>query len=393
MISDIFYKISRKQRLSRNVIQKLINLLGKIDEVLVEIFGTKDWNKIIKKMDNKQIYEQKYKSDPEIIANVADRIFDCVESEPGVLFGTSYKIRDKKKLEQVIIDEIEKMRLNAVSTILICLRRDEKILTKLDLRVIESIAKGSNSKIRSKALKILSTLDNSSSPNIDRKSLFSLYLSQLEDINQNQEKEEAINYIIRQSNSEIYMELFTSEAITRILKLLKNDILNQELNLDLLGVFYNYLQHKETPGLSIGHLEMILDLIKETKDQKLREETLKIVLLDTKETKGAKLSQNLISKLVNLTQDQIFSGDHSNIILMILYESENKGNINCDLLATKLEEQLRVVEQDNNIIFEPYSKENKECNAVSAIAAEVILISLSSKQDVQGVSGDQSIFR
>lgn len=181
----------------------------------------------------------------------------------------TFKDYDKPLVRAKVKEEIEKLRMDAVSALYHTAQRKPEYLNKDRIKLIEDCLESSNidedtdEKFKNTLIKILSIVESSS--DVDYKRLFKIYVGSLrtnfDKINDNLKL--AINFILAQSRDpRRCVELFSDKIIYDFFFIIERSKTN-EVKDYIVEIVNNYLDHDTTNGLNeitlLRGLKYILD--------------------------------------------------------------------------------------------------------------------------------------
>ena len=131
-------------------------------------------------------------------------------------------------------------------------------------------------------VKILGTLADSN--DIDYKKIFTSCLEQIE---KNTIVEDSIPYIYQQSKDEKRcQELFTPNVICRIIDLLNNTNINEQIKIHICGIIKNYLEYSYSRALKEPQLKIYVHTLNDSHyNSELKVKALRSIILTTIKTK------------------------------------------------------------------------------------------------------------
>ena len=373
MIAAIFLAISKKQTLTNRAIKKLLICLDKLEVVKSRIFDDKSDKQIAcyifgSSLPNKNL------NDLETI--IVDKICKIKET---------YKTYHNNETEIIkeFSFEINQIRLNCIAAIYnsVLLSRGKILNTELLEKMCKCLEDNDKS-FKNLALKTLQYADHIDSKLIDHSSVFTGYLEQLEN---NFEAEEAIQYIDGQAKDKLRCaELFNENTLLRISNIIINVDFDDNVKVLCCNTINNYLEHNDTLGLSEIVLKNYVQILEDTSvATELKSEVLRSILITIEKSKNLPdfVVQTLIRNIENIDQKS------ANFTIMVL------GNICGETLipdlgkiAHKLLDNSIIVRDGTEITFE-YPNTNKENVCETSICSVVGKIFLSSVQ--QGARLDE----
>lgn len=367
MIARIFRMISVTQKLNEETFNKLMLCIGTLDQLKITMFGTMNSELIAPRMINEDICRQKHKSDPEIVAHMAQRLYaECLTDLEVGWFKSSYR-PDVGCVMDVVSAELESLRVDAMQAICHSVLRDSTILSRADIKKIEGCLSGSNKELKKVALKILGTLPNST--DLDYKKVFNKHLAKLEKNTSAQEVQEALDYIVRQLHDKTRSsELFSAEVILRILICLHRVPLSSAHQSECLDIVSAYLEQAFATGLLLIHLENLVIFIRTSADAHLIEEALKIILVHSDKTKT--LDHSIRCSLVLLMSK--FSNQAANLFVMMLVNILDEVPLDFNAFSFKLLDANVVVQDLEGVRCVPRSRDNVASPAISMLTAKII---------------------
>ncbi|CAF1276298.1 unnamed protein product, partial [Rotaria sordida] len=333
--------------LSDKTIHLLMQCVDNLGELERKIFDGFDWKTKIEK-EFASIQNDKFLSECLEINDVISNI-------------------DKKTTIEIILSQMKKIRLAAVSAIYNCVKRDKTILNKQRLAHIENCKVDDDNEFKKYKVIILGSFDNGK--DIDYKKLFNECLEQIE---KDGDIEQPIKYIDDQSKDEKRCkELFNEYTITKISKLFVKDKLSETMKTYACAIINNYLERSYTSALNEIQLRDYSNLIDNSKyDENLKIEALKSIILSIEKNKDLPefMTETLI-KNINKGNDKL----DNFIILIIRILSEEKKIENVDILSTKLLEDWIIVRDGIDISFEKSSEENNYGHSISSMVAQIFV--------------------
>ncbi|CAF4097378.1 unnamed protein product, partial [Rotaria sordida] len=340
--------------LSDKTINLLMQCVDNLGELERKIFDGFDWKTKIEK-EFASIQNDKFLSEFLEINDVISNI-------------------DKKTTIEIILSQMKKIRLAAVSAIYNCVKRDKTILNKQRLAHIENCKVDDDNEFKKYKVIILGSFDNGK--DIDYKKLFNECLEQIE---KDGDIEQPIKYIDDQSKDEKRCkELFNEYTITKISKLFVKDKLSETMKTYACAIINNYLERSYTSALNEIQLRDYSNLIDNSKyDENLKIEALKSIILSIEKNKDLPefMTETLI-KNINKGNDKL----DNFIILIIRILSEEKKIENVDILSTKLLEDWIIVRDGIDISFEKSSEENNYGHSISSMVAQIFALNSNDKQ-------------
>ncbi|CAF1442881.1 unnamed protein product [Adineta steineri] len=357
MIADIFAEISKKQMLIVTTINLLMQCINKLDELEKTIFDGFNWRENIEKE------------------------FESIKNDNFIvefLQISNNMVRVKK--EEIILSEIKKIRIAAVSAIYNCTARNKTILNNVQLSVIQKSGADDDDEFKNYLIKISRIYDNGS--DIDYKKLFNQCLEHIE---KDGNIEQSIIYIHEQSKDENRCkELFNENIIIKISQLLVKVRLSETMKIYACTIINNYLERSYTKALNETQLRNYSHLIDDPENSEdLKIEAVKSIILSVKKEKD--LPEFMIEILIkNINKGNVKLENF--IVLVINIISEQKKIKNIDKLSTKLLEDWVIVEDGIDISFERSSQDNYDCPSISSIAAQIFVNSLQKQTELSGIS-------
>ncbi len=379
MICKIFYKISKRQRLNAATINKLFECFNSnLTELKIKIFNTSDKWKLVEIINNDDIRKRKYEKDPKsprTILKIAKKIFsDCIYDLKDHWISVEAKCYPDP-LIKIINGELEKMRFQALCAVYNLVLRDNDLLSKHGIKMLEDCVEryDNSEKLKKVALKILGILDKSN--DVNYKMLFNAHLLRLQERADQSTVEAAIEYITRQSlNTVRCKELFNEHIISRILIIIETNQLTEKCQLACLDIINNYLRQSFSSGLTPEQLNILVRLLQRGNNE-FKEEALKIILLTLEKNKN--LPINIISALITSVGN--YPDNAANLIIMIMAGVINNTILNFNLLAFKLMDHRVIVQEENDIRFVKRTKENQAFQTISYMTVKIIHDSLLSR--------------
>ncbi|KAL4473568.1 hypothetical protein ABPG74_022432 [Tetrahymena malaccensis] len=376
MISETFLIISNRQLLNNKAIDKLMECIGSVNDIMKKFLKISNFEKDIDKSIMKKVAKQDYQNEPKIIADIANNIYqDCLRDIHFYLIGWNC-VLDKNKFFQIILSQILKIRLNSAQAIYNCAIRNKGILNQKILESLQTFLRDQDFKFRGQIIKILCLTDNE---HINYKNLFSQNLSELEN---NINTETAAAYIINQIKiSSRRNELFDNQTMLRLCKLLQSDCLSYETKIQCSEIINNYLEYTFTQGLNQEQLKICQDVIENKNTiNVLKSEVLKSILLTAENTKY--LPKQIVNSLVNII-DSLDEKTACFIVITLGNICESTPVINLDKLCSKLLDDQVVVREKCDITLEQRSKNNIGYPSISSIVSEIFVKSIQKLQKIQ----------
>lgn len=178
-----------------------------------------------------------------------------------------FKDYDKPLVRGKVKEEIEKLRLGAVSALYYTAQRKPEYLTKERIQSIEDCLENSNNeedtdeKFKNTLIKMLSIVESSSDVNYKR--LFKIYVGLLKTKfdTMSDNLKLAINFILDQSRDPRRCEdLFSDRLIDDFFIIFERSKINQ-VKEHIVEIVNNYLEHTNTKGLNEKNLLRVLNYI------------------------------------------------------------------------------------------------------------------------------------
>lgn len=398
MIASSFVKISKKQELNNKALDKLFQCVENFEQFIMNKFNKANIDEICNMfvegvfVSHDDLVEL---AGPDLVTNFSNVIIKkTIKTEvvKGWFVDSTKKIRlqyNKNELNEFIIKEIEKLRLDAINAIYNSALRNKKILTKNRIRIIEDCLSEDacggfdaeiDEKFKNILIKILDTVE--SNADLDYEKLFKTYLKILKANSSNiQNITLAVNFISGQSRDSVRCQkLFTNEVIQDLINLLSG-VLDNQIKEYIMEIMSNYLEHDTTNGLNEQLLEILIKNViqNENSSGELTDLALLSIVLTTEKTRS--LPESIKTKLI-----ENIHCDYGDYIIMILSRIELPITNKTDLekVSLKLDSENVVVKQDldSKIRFEKPTESNSGCTSISFVTSKLILSSIEKKTNV-----------
>jgi hypothetical protein len=386
MIAATFNIISKTQNLNEATINKLIDCLGSLKSISTKFIDDIDKVSLtIKMFDSWKPTEPNLieKTSVNSITLISKNFFstfsythDCDDDSPCNCYSRALRqaLENKpnvlKEIENISLNEVNQIRLDAISAIYNCALRDRKILTPTRLKTVESCLEDKDTKFKGFVIKILGTLVDSKEINYQK-----LFYACLEQLESNFELEQSIGYINQQTKDlKRCKELFDDKTILRLSKLLKHNSLDNQTKIYCCEIINNYLEHTFSKGLNNEELKNCKDIIENTgTSNELKTEVLRSILLTAEKAKD--LPEQIVNSLVN-NIDSLDEKTANFVVITLGKICEKTPVINLDKLSSKLLDDQVVVDERGDITFEQRSKDNLASPSISSIVSKTFVESL-----------------
>ena len=392
MIVASLLKISKKQELNNNAIDKLFTCMNTFKEFINVLFKKNDFDAVVKIFVDGTFHafsELDKLTGPDIATNFSKKIIAKtikIQTVKG-MFGSTTKNAahleyDSNEIDKLIIKEIENFRFDAINALYNSALRNKQILTTARIKIIENCLneEESNSNIDSDKFKniLFNMLDLiESNADIDYKRLFGVYFKVLKNNSSStQNVKSAIKFINGQSRDyKRCEELFTPQIIQDLLNLLGREF-DDEIKEYLLEIINNYLEHEKTEGLNEDLLKLLIENVIE-KETSSSNAALLSILLTTEKTQS--LPDTIRTMLIENIEK---SFGNFIIVILSLIQKPIKSKTDLEKLSQKLDNDFVVVEIESKIEFEKRTESNCDCTAISFLTCKLILASITSKTEV-----------
>ncbi|CAF0762503.1 unnamed protein product [Brachionus calyciflorus] len=393
MIVATFLKISKKQELNNKTLEKLFSFVKSFNKFISTLFNNEKIENVYIMFVN-GVYEAHDDlielKEPDIVTSFSKSIINKtirIEVVRGWIWDTKNIIRlnyDQKEVNDLIIKEIEKIRLDAVNALYNSVLRDKKILTNSRLKVIQDclddndiniVGQETNEKFKNILIRILDLVE--SNLDLDYKKLFKFHMNTLKSSASSEENViSAINFINGQSRDyRRCNELFTAEVIQDLVHLLQGKFKEQAKEY-FLEIINNYLEHETTSGLNEKLLKFLIESIIQNNSSRMEliDSAFLSILLTTE--KNRSLPKLIIANLIE-NIDYNF-GDYVVLVLSrISFHIEDKKSL--EKISHKLKSDNVIVNEDSKIKFEKSSNSNSGFTPISLITCKLILFSVENK--------------
>jgi hypothetical protein len=183
------------------------------------------------------------------------------------------------------------------------------------------------------------------------------------------------NFILEQSkDTKRCARLFKKPQLSKLIKLLDNEDLNESIKKYLIDVIYNYLEQAYCEPLDEEQLALLTRKINSINvDEKMKTGLLLILIANTEKTKN--LPSSIISNLLEslaASSDEAFCGCVLLTLSNILKDDNYLRDIkSLELISTKLMSTTMIVQDENKV-----NDQNSDNAAVSCLAANILLLSV-----------------
>jgi len=416
MCASIFFKISRKQQLNSNAIDKLLKCVTNIDSLISVLELNNDYVEMFVDRILLRYWDLKALTSPDVVVSFVKAIMNKTTEEyvsKGWFYNSAYVRRksfDHAEVEKIILTEIYKVRRDTIRALYNCAIRDKTILTAVRVKQIQACMankddRHDDSTFKDYIFKLIELAE--STPDFDYKETFASYITVL-----NGELSNNIEAILRFVYSQARdlgrsQELFSNEAIRTLIKLLGSShsmhgSTKQKLN--VLEIINTYLEHDVTEGMSENNLKLLLNNTFESGDSALIHMTLASLLLLA--DKAQSLPSSILKMLVANLHLLFPKEDYSSYMLFILSRAicAEHAPIDCLLRDSDDVERVSYKLQCDNIVdlsdndcdeeqrvkFEAPTEKNRHnsSNQISLLTAKIILKSTENKIMLSSVTID-----
>ena len=398
MIAATFSLISKKQTLGDKTIEKLVNcivdLKSLIKDKLCLLYSYDSMVKISEGFVT-ECLKNKEKFNEPVVSHLVKQFVDCLinsKNHNDSCLNDEIKKIDGVSVKEVIIKEIQKLRLDACNALYESVNRDISILTKPMIQQIQTFFDNHNfnedcdEELIHICFKLLNLVDFNE--NIDYNSLFDTQLKKLESSQNNVGNEivnenvkTAIEFINSQSKDFRRCEkLFNFNIIEKLINFTSNSK-NDEMKFMAIQTVNNYLKLKldkrEPECLNEKMILGIVNDVIECNDisKKLLEAALFPIFVTTK-------VKNFLPEAVKteLIKNMEKYPNYIAWILNLARSDHIKNENDLEMISKYLNNEYVVVDSDYEIKFEKCSDSNsKNSKHVSLICCELIFDSIENK--------------
>ena len=353
MCAAIFFKVSKKQHLNSDAIDKLLKCIVDFDSLLSLLDLDSTFGRTFVDFTFDRYWEVKKLDSPDIAVT---------------FFNKCIRKTTEEYVEKLVIDEINCLRSNAVEAIYNCAVRDKKeVLTELRLEKLQTYIKNQDAHPYANQTLVEYIIMLIGLADFDYKETFQMYIDQLQTSIATSLRTDTINSMLRYMNKQTRYEERIKELFTEG---------NLEILIDCLS---NLHQHKLTI------LEIINALLERKSSNCLSEKNLKRIVEELKRIFNAMIHSEDCTSFIVFILSRVFSAD---------------GGIECtdpnfvELVSGKLFSDHTVQLNDDDgerVRFEKIS-DNSHCSKqIALMAAKIIYRSVEGEVILSSVTIDNQI--
>ena len=388
MIAATLLRVSKKQQLNSNAINKLMMCVTDLDSFIPIALHCEDnmLDIFVNTMYDNYDELEKLK-EPHIATTLIKIIIDKTIKtviHGGWLWNSTERIRkqfNKVELTEIIKTEINQLRLDSLNAIYNCSIRNKNVLTTDRIRKIQKCLtnrQNNDAKFTKLIFQLMSIADSTSE--IDYKETFKAYINVLVH-GTNGNNEVIISFLNNQAKDiKRSQELFNDEALMKLINLLTSDVYDMKMKEDIIETINTYLEHETSKVLKDKHLELliqhVLDSINPSTNLINSMFTSILLIVEKKNS----LSNQIMKKLIDNVD--CFGENSSNYVLFILSRVIHERNYidneqDLEKISSELESNAIVqLNADSKITFTQCSEQSQHCNQISLLTAKLILLSV-----------------
>ncbi len=405
LCAAILVKISRRQQLNDNAIDKLMKCVTDFENFAIVLMKSKDYVEHIVSAIFSRYWDLKALTGPDLAIVFYKAVINIIAEEYVEIgwFYNSTKVRmksfDQQIINDIIMNEIQQIRLDAVKALYNCAIRDKKILTKERVKQIQDYLldeKISNESEKRFSELIFKLIDLAESMNeIDVTMIFNAYIKLLDPINSTANIKLILNFLNNQTKDlKRCQQLFTDNIIEKLIELLSpQSIYGINIKEDIMVIINNYLELEVTKMPSESNIKLLINhtLLSNMQESSLINATF-ISLLFMIDKRNSTLSHSVLSLIISTVGGLNYSSDFNyvNYIIFILGRAiidkndlflQNADDLENISYKLDSDEVINFDEEEKKIFFEKRCETNRHntSNQIGLLTANIILKSIENK--------------